>query len=61
MRALFWMGMMLLFMIIFLLAYVSMKLNAGLLNIMPVTFENPVIMVFSILGILRSLQGIWKS
>jgi len=55
MKTLFWLGSLILFMMFFMLGYVSLKLQTGSLNIMPHQVENPIIMGFSVLGMLKSL------
>jgi hypothetical protein len=54
-KILFWLGMMLVFFIIFLLSFVSMGQGTGILGIMPYRYEDPVVMGFSVLGIVKSI------
>ncbi len=54
-KILFWIGMMLIFFITFLLAFISLGQGAGILGIMPYRFEDPIVMGFSVLGMIKSI------
>lgn len=58
-ETLFWLGLLIVFFIVFLLSYINFKQGIGMLNIMPIKIENKIIMGFSVVGILKSLYEMW--
>jgi len=56
----FWMGAMTAFAIVFLLAYLALRTGYGILNIMPPVAENMIVMVFSVLGVAKSVLELAK-
>jgi len=55
-KTFFLIGLMCVFAIIFFLAFIAYKTGFGLLNIMPVKYEGAVIMVFSVIGIIKTVR-----
>jgi len=55
----FWLGMMIVFLLTFMLGYLGLKTGTGILNIMPVTAENFSIMFLSVLGMFKSIYEIF--
>ena len=58
-KTLFWLGLLIVFFIIFLLSYISLQQGRGMLNIMPTNIENKIIMGFSVLGMIKALYEMW--
>lgn len=58
-KVIFWLVTMLIFLIVFSIAYVCERLGVGILNIMPRDVENMVVMGFSVLGMGKCLWEVW--
>jgi hypothetical protein len=58
-KVMFWLVTMLIFLIVFSIAYVCERLGVGILNIMPIDVENMVVMGFSVLGMGKCLWEVW--
>jgi hypothetical protein len=58
-KTLLLLGLMNLFLIIFLLGFINIQQGVGMLNIMPAKIENQIIMGFCVLGILKSIFEMW--
>lgn len=56
----FILGFMLAFFLAFVFSFYNMYRGLGTLNIMPVRFENPIIMAFSTLGIAKAFIELWR-
>jgi len=57
---LYLMGFMLVFFLAFIFSLYNLSRGLGTLNIMPAEYENPIIMIFSFLGILKAVVEIWR-
>jgi hypothetical protein len=51
----FWLILLVIFLVIFLLSYVSLKTGSGMINIMPYQAEDYSFMLLSLIGILKSV------
>jgi hypothetical protein len=58
-KVMFWLVTMLIFLIVFSIAYVCERLGVGILNLMPKDVENMVVMGFSVLGMGKCLWEVW--
>jgi hypothetical protein len=56
---LFWLFTMIVFLIVFAVAYICQRLGVGMLNIMPREVENLIVMGFSVLGMGKCLWEVW--
>ena len=60
-KVLFWLVMINVYLVFFLAAYISLKLDVGLLHIMPPVKENFIIMAFCVLGLFKSIFEIYRT